>query len=209
MPIAKAQINDDWFKPGAVLPFNLRVEDVRHTMQDIYDFLYDVNSFLRDRALPRLEETVRPAIFSGMLSDIITTSLAKHSRSLTPNLYHNGHPDLIVAGEYEGNSVKAGTKGVEVKTTGKAGGAVDFHGARDQWLAVFVYRVDAITEPHVNRAPTRFTEVYVSHVVADDFRRNERSELGTRTATIDRYGLVRFREGWLYKEQAGPYLLRT
>jgi len=34
-------------------------------MQDIYDFFFDVNSFLVGRSLQRLEETLRAAITSG------------------------------------------------------------------------------------------------------------------------------------------------
>jgi len=67
-------------------------------MQDVYDFFYDVNCGLTERGLQRLDDMLRPAIMSGVLSDMLTASLAKHSRSLTVNLYHNGHPDLVVAG---------------------------------------------------------------------------------------------------------------
>ena len=101
-------------------------------MQDVYDFFYDVNSNLARKGLQRLHDMLRPAIMSGVLSDMLTASLAKHSRVLTENRYFNGHPDLIVQGVYVGNAVKAGTEGVEIKTTRKAGGAVDTHGARDQ-----------------------------------------------------------------------------
>jgi hypothetical protein len=83
------------------------------------------------------DDMLRPAIMSGLLSDMLTSSLAKHSRMLRVNCYHNGHPDLVVRGVYPGNSVKAGAEGVELKTTRKRGGAVDIHGARDQWMCVF------------------------------------------------------------------------
>ena len=82
---------------------------------------------------------LRPAIMSGLLSDMLTGSLAKHSRTLVQNGYFNGHPDLLVRGVYPNDGVKAGTKGVEIKTTRKSGGAVDTHGAREQWMCVFVY----------------------------------------------------------------------
>lgn len=169
-------------------------------MQDVYDFFFDVNSFLLDRQLPRLDDTVRQAIMSGLISDMLTESVAKHSRSLTPNRYHNGHPDLLVSGVYPDNKVASGTQGIEIKTTRKRGGAVDFHGARDQWMLVFVYVVDNLTEPAANREPMRFTEVYLAKVGADDFRTNERGALGTRTATLDREGVLVLRQGWLYKE---------
>ena len=172
--------------------------DFESTMQDVYDFFYDVNSHLIDRGLERLDDMLRPAIMSGVLSDMITASLAKHSRVLTENNYFNGHPDLVVQGRYPDNSIKAGTDGVEVKTTRKPGGAVDTHGAREQWMCVFVYKVDNVTEPAVNRQPMTFTEVYLGHVATDDFRRNARGELGTRTATLHRDGIKKLREQWVY-----------
>jgi hypothetical protein len=135
---------------------------------------------------------------SGVLSDMVTASLAKHSRVLRENQYFNGHPDLIVQGVYPGNAVQAGTEGVEIKTTRKRGGAVDTHGAREQWLCVFVYAVDTESEPAVDRRPMTFTEVYLGHVSTRDSRRNPRGELGTRTATLHKDGLQSFRENWIY-----------
>lgn len=67
-------------------------------------------------------------------------------------------------------------------------------------MMVFVYKVDTKTEPAVDRQHLGFREVYLAHVVADDFRRNERGVLGTRTATLDRDGLIKLRDGWLYKD---------
>ena len=47
--------------------------------------------------------------------------------------------------------------------------------------------------------PMRFTEVYLSHVKVEDFRKNPRGELGTRTATLDRDGIKKLRANWVYK----------
>lgn len=187
------------FNQAATLPFELRLKDFEIAMQDVYDFFYDVNQLFREKGLPRLDDGLRPAIMSGMLSDMLTASMAKHARSLVQNLYFNGHPDLIVNGRYPNNKVKAGEDGGEIKTTKKSGGAVDTHGARNQWMCVFVYEIDQETEPAENRRPLRFTEVYLGKVLITDFRRNPRSELGTRTATLDRQGILKLREGWIYK----------
>lgn len=168
-------------------------------MQDVYDFFYDVNSHLARKGLQRLDDMLRPAIMSGVLSDMLTASLAKHSRALTENRYFNGHPDLIAQGIYENNSVKAGTNGIEIKTTRKSGGAVDTHGARNQWMCVFVYDVDTLTEPINPRVPMTFTEIYLGKVTIADFRRNPRGELGTRTATLHRDGIQKLRENWIYR----------
>ncbi|HQZ82826.1 MAG TPA: hypothetical protein PLR83_06365 [Pyrinomonadaceae bacterium] len=168
-------------------------------MQDVYDFFFDVNVALTGKGLGRLDEILRPAIMSGVVSDMLTASLAKHSRVLTENQYFNGHPDLIVRGVYANNSVKAGLEGVEIKTTRKAGGAVDTHGARDQWMCVFVYEIDVKTEPAVSRVPMRFTEVYLARVTINDFRKNARGELGTRTGTLHREGVNKLRQNWIYR----------
>lgn len=187
------------FNPNAALPFELRVQDFQMAMQDVYDFFYDVNGHLSAKGLQRLDDMLRPAIMSGVLSDMLTASLAKHSRTLRENRYFNGHPDLIVQGLYPNNAVKSGQEGVEIKTTRKAGGAVDTHGAREQWMCVFVYNVDTQTEPATNRRPMAFTEVYLGHVTTDDFRRNARGELGTRTATLHKDGIAKLRGSWVYR----------
>lgn len=168
-------------------------------MQDVYDFFYDVNTALTAKGLQRLDDMLRPAIMSGLLSDMLTASMAKHSRVLTENKYHNGHPDLVVQGVYAGDSVKAGIDGVEIKTTRKSGGAVDTHGARDQWMCVFVYEVDNIGEPAIDRDPMTFTEVYLGKVELADFRKNNRGELGTRTATLHAAGIQKLRGCWVYR----------
>jgi hypothetical protein len=182
----------------ARLPYKLRIEDFAIAMQDVYDFFYDVNSLFDKKGLPRLEEVLRAANMSGMISDMLTASVAKHSRSLVQNSYHNGHPDLLVGGRYPNDSIKAGVYGIEIKTTRKKGGAVDTHGSREQWMCVFVYQVDSETQPARNRRPMRFTEVYLANVGLADFRKNARGELGTRTATLHAEGVKKLRASWIY-----------
>lgn len=169
-------------------------------MQDIYDFFYDVNNLLSGKGLHRLDDMMRPAAMSGLISDMVTASLAKFSRSLVENEHFNGHPDLILRGRYANNSIASGSDGVEIKSTRKEGGAVDTHGARQQWMCVFVYKVDNTTEPASKREPMRFTEVYLAFVEEEDFRSNPRGALGTRTATLHREGVLKLRKNWIYLE---------
>ena len=184
----------------AGLPYELRLMDFELAMQDLYDFFRDINTSLTSRGLRRFEDMLRPAAMSGLISDLLTSSLANHSRSLTENRYFNGHPDLIVSGMYAHDSVKAGADGVEIKSTRKKGGAVDTHGARDQWMCVFVYEVDTESEPARDRRPMTFTEVYLAQVEVADFRKNPRGELGTRTATLHKEGVRKLREHWVYRK---------
>ena len=194
----RESVDKSRFNPGAKLPYQLRLADFEIAMQDVYDFFYDVNKLLLDRGLHRLDDMLRPAAMSGMISDMLTASMAKHARSLVENQHFNGHPDLIVQGRYANNTVKAGTEGVEIKSTRKKGGAVDTHGAREQFMCVFVYTTDHETEPAIDRRPMKFVEVYLAHVTTSDFRRNSRGDLGTRTATLDRKGIQKLRENWIY-----------
>ena len=206
MAIVKNQPDLTKFNHGSNLPYELRAVDFQLAMQDVYDFFFDVNTLLTRKGLQRLDDMIRPAIMSGLLSDMLTASLAKHSRTLVQNQYFNGHPDLIVQGRYANDSVKSGSDGIEIKTTRKAGGAVDMHGARDQWLCVFVYDVDNGTEPAIDRTPMTFTEIYLGRVAIADFRKNSRGELGTRTATLNREGIAKLRTLWVYqlKSESSP-----
>ena len=95
--------------------------------------------------------------------------------------------------------MKSGIDGIEVKTTRKRGAAVDTHGARDQWMCTFVYRVDCETEPAHDRAAMTFTEVYLGKVTEADFRNNPRGRLGTRTSTLDKLGIAKLRLNWIYR----------
>lgn len=199
MPLKKQALDIAAFNPKAVLPYSLRLKDFEIAMQDVYDFFYDVNAMLLGKGLHRMDDMLRPAAMSGMISDMLTASMAKHARVLVENEHFNGHPDLVVQGRYPNNSVAAGTEGVEIKSTRKPGGAVDTHGARDQCMCVFVYKTDHDTEPAVDRAPMKFTEVYLADVKIADFRNNPRGgNLGTRTSTLSATGIKKLRSNWIY-----------
>ncbi|MCY3672343.1 MAG: hypothetical protein OXH14_14875 [Alphaproteobacteria bacterium] len=71
----------------------LRLEDFGLVMREIYDFFFDAKTHLCGWGLKRLDDMLRPAAMSGLVSDMITASMARHSRVLVENRYHNGHPD--------------------------------------------------------------------------------------------------------------------
>jgi len=194
-------VKPNCFNSTAKLPYELRFKDFELAMQDVYDLFFDINERLLDKGLQRLEDMLerRKATLSGLLSDLLTSSLARHSRALTENLWPNGHPDLIVRGRYPSDAVASGEYGIEIKSTKNTNAAVDMHGARDQWLCVFVYRIDTATEPAAEREPLTFTALYLGKVSRSQFRKNARGELGTRTATLNREGIQKFRQNWIYR----------
>lgn len=182
------------------MPFDLQTRHLRAAMEDVYDFFHDVNSLLIKKGLQRLDDMLRPAAMSGMISDMLTASLARQSRTLVENKHFNGHPDLLVRGRYSNDATPSGTDGIEIKSTVKPGGAVDTHGGRDQWMCVFVYEASyESSKPAHEQEPMRFTEVYLASVLETDFRHNKRGPLGTRTSTLHRDGLVKLRKNWVYK----------
>ncbi len=194
-------VNKKFFNDSyGTLPYSLRTDDFAIAMQDVYDFLFDVNTMLLGKGLDRLDDMLRHAALSGFLSDMLTNSMAKHARGLAENKHPNGHPDLIKRGQYPNNAVLAGEHGVEVKSTKRKGGAVDTHGARNEWMCVFVWQIDQETKTASKRDATRFTTIYLAEVVEADFRSNARGPLGTRTATLHKAGLKKLRAKCLYQE---------
>ena len=64
------------FNANAELPYELRLRDFEMAMQDVYDFLFDVNQLLLAKGLHRMDDMLRPAAMSGLLSDMLTASVA-------------------------------------------------------------------------------------------------------------------------------------
>jgi hypothetical protein len=64
-------------------------------------------------------------------------------------------------------------------------------------MAIFVYNTDNETEPASAR---RWSSPNLpAQVTKADFRKNARGELGTRTETLHREGVLKLRENWVYK----------
>ncbi|OHB66132.1 MAG: hypothetical protein A2Y77_15280 [Planctomycetes bacterium RBG_13_62_9] len=76
MTIRRTEVDVTKFNADAILPYELRLQDFQMAMQDVHDFFYDVNSYLLKKGLQRLDDMLRPAIMSGVLSDMLTASLA-------------------------------------------------------------------------------------------------------------------------------------
>ncbi|MFH0352186.1 MAG: hypothetical protein ACHBMF_09700, partial [Chromatiales bacterium] len=72
MPIIRNTVDTSKFNKDAKPPYELRLQDFQMAMQDVYDFFYDVNSHLTAKGLQRLDDMLRPAIMSGLLSDMLT-----------------------------------------------------------------------------------------------------------------------------------------
>jgi hypothetical protein len=76
MPIARNAVDSRSFNKKARLPYSLRLKDFEMAMQDIYDFFYDVNLGLVQRAFSVLMTC------SGLLSCPASCRTCSHRVSL-------------------------------------------------------------------------------------------------------------------------------
>ena len=164
------------------LPYDLRVAEVRAALEDIYDFLHNVNGFLIERGWDRLEETLMPATFSGVISEMVVQSMSKQSASLIRNNYHNGRPDLLPRGVYEDDAMLKAEQGIEVKASRNAGGWQG-HNVESGWIAIFQFAVDVETEPIEQREPTKFSRVLIAKLAEEDWSFSGRRATSRRTPT--------------------------
>lgn len=113
------------FNHRLTLPYGLLVAEVRSALEEIYDFLYNVNRFLTEKGWDRLEETLMPATFSGVISEMAVQSTSKQSASLIRNQSHNGRPDLLPRGMYPQDAALQPTRALRSRhrETGVAGRA--------------------------------------------------------------------------------------
>ena len=199
MPTKRAHVIDDAFNTEIKLPYNLRINDFRNTMEDVYECMYEMNERAVQNGWGRFEDVLQLQALSNVLSNMLNTSLAKHSKALVVNTIPNGHPDLILKGMYDGNKAINAAEGVEVKATRSTSAAVDMHSDREQDLCTFVYSVDRVEDkPYALREPLTFIGIFLGHVRESDYRKNARNERGTRTATLDKNGLTKYRRSWVY-----------
>ena len=187
-------------------PYGLTTEHVRLAMQDFLGFLGVVNGQLHENGMLLLEAVTMPANFSSIVGEFIISSIPRHCVKLVKNLYHNGHPDLIPAGRYEGNSVQHADQGIEVKSSRYASGWQG-HNPEDTWLMVFVFDSsrprDLMTRTGgVGDAlkPFRFRRVLGARLQESDWNFAGRREGSRRTitASVVPSGYEKMEENWIY-----------
>lgn len=187
------------FNYDIALPYGLRVAEVRAAIEDIYDFLHNVNRFLTERGWDRLEETLLAATFSGVISEMVVQSTSKQSASLIKNQHHNGRPDLVPRGHYPNDAALRGEEGVEVKASRYASGWQG-HNIESGWIMVCQYQVDLETQPVEEREATRFVRVLIAQLDEADWSFSGRREGSRRTitASILRSGMEKLIANPLY-----------
>ena len=201
MPIARNTVNPANFNPEIELPYQLRKDDFRSALQDVYDFFHDVNEHLIAKGLQRLDDMLRPAIMSGGSVRYAHVKLGNaFPRSGGKQLLQRPSGTWWFRASTQITRSKRVNKGWKSRRLEKRGGAVDTHGARNQWMCVFVYKVDTKSEPAVNRRPMTFTEVYLGEVTLGRLPKKPAGRTrGREPRRSTPMGIRKLRESWVYK----------
>ena len=190
------------FNHKADLPFDLHVEDVRAAMQEFIDLLGYVNEAMGQHGYPRLESMLMPANFSSIVGEFMCAGIPKFCKTLAKNRYHNGHPDLVPAGMFPGNSVQHASLGIEVKAS-KYKSAWQGHNVEDCWLMVFMYDSNRPVDVGKGIAPMsfRFVQVCGAQLTKAHWKFAGRSETSRRTitASVTPEGSAKMLANWIYR----------
>lgn len=189
------------FNPLAVLPFGLTTAHLASAMTDFLEFLKHINTRLHDEKIQRLESIMMSANFSSLVGEFMNARIPEHCRTLVKNKYHNGHPDLIPAGAYPGDSVQHASVGMEIKASRYDKGWQG-HNAEDTWLMVFIYASNRPRDGELNPRPFQFLAVAGAELVKADWLFAGRSATSRRTitASVTKAGYAKMMANWIYKD---------
>jgi len=188
------------FNPAAILPYNLTTDHIAGAMADFLNFLRFVNTRLNDEKMPRLESIMMSANFSSLVGEFMNAGIPKYCKTLVKNAYHNGHPDMIPAGAFPGDSVQHAAEGIEIKASRYAKGWQG-HNAEDTWLMVFVYDSNRVRDGADNPRPFQFVSVLGARLVKADWLFAGRSATSRRTitASVKPSGYAKMNANWIYR----------
>jgi hypothetical protein len=201
--VERATLHPKGFSETIQLPYGLRASEVKAALDDIYDFLYNINRFLTERGWDRLEETLSAATFSGVISELVVEGVSKRSATIIKNQHHNGRPDLVPRGVYEADGCLRGDDGVEVKASRWSNGWQG-HNVENGWIMICQYNIDRKTEPIEQRAPTKFDRIMCAKLSETDWSYSGRREGSRRTptASIKRAGVAKLAASAVYCDPA-------
>lgn len=198
----KAVSENAYWNPNVILPYNVKADEINHAIADVYSLLHTINCSLLAATQDPLEKIVLGNTFSGMLSEFVVKSIAKHSAALLRNDRVGGHPDLLPKGHYPDTSVLRGETGIEVKTSRQSGGWQG-HNPESCWIMIFRYELGTENEKGL-WTPTRFVEVLCAELTLEDWALAERKSTSrrTRTVSINSKGLEKLRKNYIYRDPA-------
>lgn len=199
---APVPLNVKGFNPAAKIPFGVTTKHVKQAMQDFLEFLGFINLQLNTKKIERLESFLMPANFSSIVGEFMSASIPKYCKTIVRNRYHNGHPDMLPARKFPGDSVQHGPEGIEIKGSGRKSGWQG-HNAEDCWLMVFVFESNKSADAGkgIPAKPFKFVKVVGASILQSDWQFSGRSETSRRTitASVKRSGFDKMEANWIYR----------
>jgi hypothetical protein len=177
-------LRPEGFNDQARIPYGCTVAHIRQAMTDFPEFLGFVDEQMHTRSTPRLESFLMPASFSSMVGEFMAAAIPRYRAGLARNQYHNGHPDLVPAGRFEGDAVQYAKVGIEVKASRYPKGWQG-HDPEDCWLLVFVFDANGPKDGRkgIQPRPFRFLKVVGARLRKSDWQFAGRSDTSRRTIT--------------------------
>ena len=195
-------LNKKGFNPAAVLPYGVTIKHIQRAMQDFVDFIGFINLQLNTRKIERLESFLMPANFSSMVGEFMAAAIPKYCKTIIRNKYHNGHPDLIPAGTYPGDSVLHAEQGIEIKASRHRTGWQG-HNPEDMWLMVFDFDSNSSRDSGLGIPPRpfKFIKVVGGLITKSDWKFSGRSATSRRTitASVTPTGFAKVEANWIYR----------
>lgn len=189
------------FNAGAVIPYGLTVQHVYAAMNDFIDFMRLVNTRLHENGIQRFESMLMPANFSSIVGEFMGANLPKHCSSIVKNHYHNGHPDILPAGRFPGDSVQYAHDGIEVKAS-RYLKSWQGHNPENIWLMVFMFDSNRPVDESkgIGPKPFRFLRVVGAQLEEKDWKFAGRSATSRRTitASVTDSGYQKMMANWIY-----------
>ena len=90
-PLIPVSSVDTYWNYRCQLPYGVTTDQVRHAVEDIYDFFYRINSILVEQeGLDFFESLVLGNTLSGIMSELLVKRIGAHSSTLTRNILVGG-----------------------------------------------------------------------------------------------------------------------
>jgi hypothetical protein len=189
------------FNSRAEIPYGLNIEHICAAMNDFLSFIQMINVRLHESGTQRFESMLMPANFSSIVGEFMSANIPKHCAGIVKNNYHNGHPDMIPAGCFPGDSIQYCRNGIEIKGSRYLKGWQG-HNPEEVWLMVFMFNSNRPVDSTkgIGPMPFQFLRVVGAQLEKSDWLYAGRSETSRRTitASVTDSGYRKLMNNWIY-----------
>jgi hypothetical protein len=195
------------FNPNAQIPCGVTIEHMCAAMNDFVSFVEMIDVRLHENGTPRFESMLMPANFSSIVGEFMTANLPNHCDGIVKNHFHNGHPDMLPAGRFPGDSVQYAHEGIEVKAS-RYLKSWQGHNPENIWLMVFMFDSNRPVDETKGVPPKsfRFLRVVGAQLEESDWKFAGRSATSRRTitASVTDSGYQKMMANWIYNAPDMP-----